>query len=310
MPLIAGVDEAGRGPLAGPVAAAAVILSEDHSIAGLNDSKKLSPKKREILYDKIMNQALAVGIATVDEKTIDRMNILNGTYEAMQMALEDLDIQPDHALIDGFPLPNQIIPNEGIIRGDEKIEVIQAASIIAKVTRDRIMDKYDIIFPEFGFSNNKGYGTPKHMDALKKCKATPIHRKSFRPVRDNFPTLSWYRKNRRIGWIGEKLAALFLMKRLYEIKSINEYSAPYGELNLIAEKNDEIVFVEVKTVSKEQLGSPELKIDYEKISKLEKAIDSYLIKNETNKNIRLDIITVFLRKGRPIINHYKGIDIC
>lgn len=310
MPLIAGVDEAGRGPLAGPVAAAAVILSEDHSIAGLNDSKKLSPKKREILYDKIMNQALAVGIATVDEKTIDRMNILNGTYEAMQMALEDLDIQPDHALIDGFPLPNQIIPNEGIIRGDEKIEVIQAASIIAKVTRDRIMDKYDIIFPEFGFSNNKGYGTPKHMDALKKWKATPIHRKSFRPVRDNFPTLSWYRKNRRIGWIGEKLAALFLMKRLYEIKSINEYSAPYGELNLIAEKNDEIVFVEVKTVSKEQLGSPELKIDYEKISKLEKAIDSYLIKNETNKNIRLDIITVFLGKGRPIIKHYKGIDIC
>ena len=310
MPLIAGVDEAGRGPLAGPVAAAAVILSEDHSIAGLNDSKKLSPKKREILYDKIMNQALAVGIATVDEKTIDRMNILNGTYEAMQMALEDLDIQPDHALIDGFPLPNQIIPNEGIIRGDEKIEVIQAASIIAKVTRDRIMDKYDIIFPEFGFSNNKGYGTPKHMDALKKWKATPIHRKSFRPVRDNFPTLSWYRKNRRIGWIGEKLAALFLMKRLYEIKSINEYSAPYGELSLIAEKNDEIVFVEVKTVSKEQLGSPELKIDYEKISKLEKAIDSYLIKNETNKNIRLDIITVFLGKGRPIIKHYKGIDIC
>jgi len=310
MPLIAGVDEAGRGPLAGPVAAAAVILSEDHSIAGLNDSKKLSPKKREILYDKIMNQALAVGIATVDEKTIDRMNILNGTYEAMQMALEDLDIQPDHALIDGFPLPNQIIPNEGIIRGDEKIEVIQAASIIAKVTRDRIMDKYDIIFPEFGFSNNKGYGTPKHMDALKKWKATPIHRKSFRPVRDNFPTLSWYRKNRRIGWIGEKLAALFLMKRLYEIKSMNGYSAPYGELNLIAEKNDEIVFVEVKTVSKEQLGSPELKIDYEKISKLEKAIDSYLIKNETNKNIRLDIITVFLGKGRPIIKHYKGIDIC
>ena len=310
MPLIAGVDEAGRGPLAGPVAAAAVILSEDHSIAGLNDSKKLSPKKREILYDKIMNQALAVGIATVDEKTIDRMNILNGTYEAMQMALEDLDIQPDHALIDGFPLPNQIIPNEGIIRGDEKIEVIQAASIIAKVTRDRIMDKYDIIFPEFGFSNNKGYGTPKHMDALKKWKATPIHRKSFRPVRDNFPTLSWYRKNRRIGWIGEKLAALFLMKRLYEIKSINEYSAPYGELNLIAEKNDEIVFVEVKIVSKEQLGSPELKIDYEKISKLEKEIDSYLIKNETNKNIRLDIITVFLGKGRPIIKHYKGIDIC
>ena len=310
MPLIAGVDEAGRGPLAGPVAAAAVILSEDHSIAGLNDSKKLSPKKREIVYDKIKNQALAVGNATVDEKTIDRMNILNGTYEAMQMALEDLDIQPDHALIDGFPLPNQIIPNEGIIRGDEKIEVIQAASIIAKVTRDRIMGKYDIIFPEYGFSNNKGYGTPKHMDALKKWKATPIHRKSFRPVRDNFPTLSWYRKNRRIGWIGEKLAALFLMKRLYEIKSINEYSAPYGELNLIAEKNDEIVFVEVKTVSKEQLGSPELKIDYEKISKLEKAIDSYLIKNETNKNIRLDIITVFLGKGRPIIKHYKGIDIC
>jgi ribonuclease HII len=147
MALIAGVDEAGRGPLAGPVAAAAVILPEDHSIAGLNDSKKLSPKKREMLYDQIMNQALAVGIGTVDEKTIDHVNILNGTYKAMRMALGDLDVQPDHALIDGFPLPDQIIPNKGIIKGDEKIEVIQAASIIAKVTRDRIMDKYDVIFP-------------------------------------------------------------------------------------------------------------------------------------------------------------------
>ena len=310
MALTAGVDEAGRGPLAGPVAAAAVILPEDHSIAGLNDSKKLSPKKREMLYDQIMNQALAVGIGTVDEKTIDHVNILNGTYKAMHIALGDLDVQPDHALIDGFALPDQIIPNKGIIKGDEKIEVIQAASIIAKVTRDRIMDKYDVIFPEYGFFSNKGYGTLKHMDALTKWKATPIHRKSFKPVRDNFPTISWYRKHRQIGWIGEKLAALFLMKKCYEIKSMNEYCAPYGELDLIAEKNDEIVFVEVKTVSKEQLGSPELKIDAEKISKLEKAIDSYLMKNDITKDIRLDIITVFLRKGRPIINHYKGIDIC
>ena len=310
MALIAGVDEAGRGPLAGPVAAAAVILPEDHSIAELNDSKKLSPKKREMLYDQIMNQALAVGIGTVDEKTIDHVNILNGTYKAMHIALGDLDVQPDHALIDGFALPDQIIPNKGIIKGDEKIEVIQAASIIAKVTRDRIMDKYDVIFPEYGFFSNKGYGTLKHMNALTKWKATPIHRKSFKPVRDNFPTISWYRKHRRIGWIGEKLAALFLMKKCYEIKSMNEYCAPYGELDLIAEKNDEIVFVEVKTVSKEQLGSPELKIDTEKISKLEKSIDSYLMKNDITKDIRLDIITVFLRKGRPIINHYKGIDIC
>ena len=194
-----------------------------------------------MLYDQIMNQALAVGIGTVDEKTIDHVNILNGTYKAMHMALGDLDVQPDHALIDGFPLPDQIIPNKGIIKGDEKIEVIQAASIIAKVTRDRIMDKYDVIFPEYGFFSNKGYGTLKHMDALTKWKATPIHRKSFKPVRENFPTISWYRKHRRIGWIGEKLAALFLMKKCYEIKSINEYSAPYGEFDLIAEKNDEFL---------------------------------------------------------------------
>ena len=309
MEIRAGVDEAGRGPLAGPVVAAAVILPDNHSITGLNDSKKLSSKKRNILFEEIMNKSVGIGVGIIDEKTIDKINILNSTHKAMQTALNELKIKPDHALIDGFALPNQEISNEGIIKGDEKIDIIQAASIIAKVTRDRIMDKYDIIFPEFGFSSHKGYGTKKHLDNLHKWKATPIHRKSFKPVGENFPTISWYRKHHRIGWIGEKLAALYLLKKSYEIISMNEHLAPYGELDLIVEKNGEIIFVDVKTISKKQLGTPELKVDDQKISKLEKSIDLYIMKNEINLDIRLDVIFVMLRSGDPKIKHYKGIDI-
>ena len=309
MEIIAGVDEAGRGPLAGPVVASAVILPDNHSITGLNDSKKLSSKKRNILFEEIMNKSVGIGVGIIDEKTIDKINILNSTHKAMQTALNELKIKPDHALIDGFALPNHEIPNEGIIKGDEKIDIIQAASIIAKVTRDRIMDKYDIIFPEFGFSSHKGYGTKKHLDNLHEWKATPIHRKSFKPVGGNFPTISWYQKHHRIGWIGEKLAALYLLKKSYEIISMNEHLAPYGELDLIVEKNGEIIFVEVKTISKKQLGTPELKVDDQKISKLEKSIDLYIMKNEINLDIRLDVISVMLRSGDPKIKHYKGIDI-
>ena len=147
MALIAGVDEAGRGPLAGPVVAAAVILDDNKPITGLADSKKLSTKKRAKLYQEIMQHA-EVGIGLIDVEEIDKNNILKATYKAMYKALGALKTKPDKALIDGYALPNQIIPNEGIIGGDDKIDSIGAASIIAKVTRDRIMEQYDVIFPE------------------------------------------------------------------------------------------------------------------------------------------------------------------
>ena len=147
MKIIAGVDEAGRGALAGPVVASAVILPEEYDLNGLNDSKKVSPLKREVLFDQITSQAISIGVGIVPANEIDRINILESTYKAMKMSLGKLNPVPEEALIDGFPLNTQIIPNRGIIKGDETIDVIKAASIIAKVTRDRIMVKYDQQYP-------------------------------------------------------------------------------------------------------------------------------------------------------------------
>jgi len=185
MKIIAGVDEAGRGSLAGPVVASAVILPEKYDLEGLNDSKKVSPVNRAVLFDKITTQAVSVGVGIVSSQEIDKINILEATYKAMKMSLGKLKPKPDEALIDGFPLPTQIIPNRGIIRGDEKIDVIKAASIIAKVTRDNLMLEYDVKYPEYGFKNHKGYGTKEHMEMLELYKSCHIHRKTFKPVSKN-----------------------------------------------------------------------------------------------------------------------------
>ena len=309
MEIIAGVDEAGRGPLAGPVTAAAVILDEQNPIAGLADSKKLSAKRREILFDEINNKALSVGIGIVDVNEIDKDNILQATYKAMFKALCSLRPKPNKALIDGFALPNQIIANEGIIKGDDKIDCIRAASIIAKVTRDRIMVKYDIIFPEYGFAKHKGYGTKDHLAHLYEFKATPIHRRSFRPVKENLPTITWLQTNRKIGQWGERLAALEYFRNGYKIHALNHHCAPYGEIDIIVEKDDEIVFVEVKTAAGKTLGEIEDQVDELKLQRLSDAIDKYLMDNEIEKDIRLDVYAVRLGKNDPILKHFKGIEL-
>jgi len=176
---ICGIDEVGRGPLAGPVVACAVILPKDCDILYINDSKKLSEKKREALYEEIMAKALAVGIGIVGPERIDEINILQATYEAMREAILKLDIQPDLLLNDAVKIPGVSIPQVSIIKGDAKSASIGAASIVAKVTRDRMMVEYDSIFPEYGFAGNKGYGTAVHIEALKQHGPTPIHRRSF-----------------------------------------------------------------------------------------------------------------------------------
>ena len=178
--LICGVDEAGRGPLAGPVCAAAVILPEDAVIEGLNDSKKLSEKKREMLYDVIKEKALAFSVAYGTLEEIGELNILQATFIAMNRAIDGLEIKPDFALIDGNRVPKVIkIPCETVVKGDGKSMSVAAASVLAKVTRDRLMLEYDKKYPEYNFKKHKGYGTKEHTELIKKYGPCEIHRISF-----------------------------------------------------------------------------------------------------------------------------------
>jgi len=177
--IIAGIDEAGRGPLAGPVVAAAVILPENMFVEGINDSKKISKAKRESIFKIIKEEALGVGVGIVDNETIDKINILNATKLAMVNAIKDLTIPPQYLLIDALELSDIYIKQKGIIGGDSKSISIAAASIVAKVTRDSLMEEYDGEYPQFKFGVHKGYGTAEHYERIKKYGITPIHRKSF-----------------------------------------------------------------------------------------------------------------------------------
>ena len=177
---ICGIDEAGRGPLAGPVVVASVILSKDSMIEGVNDSKKVSEKKREKLYDQILEEAISYGVGIIGQDEIDEINILNATKKGLTLSLQELTVKPDLIIVDALThIDTMGIPYESIIKGDAKCYSIAAASIIAKVTRDRIMREWDKVFPEYGFEQHKGYGTAKHISAIKEYGLCPIHRKSF-----------------------------------------------------------------------------------------------------------------------------------
>ena len=176
---ICGIDEAGRGPLCGPVVAAAVVLPRGECIEGVNDSKKLSEKKREVVYEEITKKALAIGIGISDVEVIEEVNILNATKIAMKKALDSLKIKPDFVLVDGNQMIEIPIEGQTVVSGDARSESIAAASIIAKVTRDHLLLEYDKVYPEYGFAKHKGYGTKMHTEAIAKYGLTPIHRPSF-----------------------------------------------------------------------------------------------------------------------------------
>ncbi len=180
--LLAGVDEVGRGPLAGPVITAAVILDPDRPIAGLGDSKKLTEKRREVLYEQIVEQSLAWSLGRCDADEIDRLNIYQATMVAMERAVAGLAIAPEYVLVDGNRCPKWHWPSEPVVKGDSRVAAIGAASIIAKVTRDREMVELETDYPGYGLAQHKGYPTPIHLDALNTLGVTPIHRRSFRPV--------------------------------------------------------------------------------------------------------------------------------
>lgn len=177
---IAGIDEAGRGPLAGPVVVACVILPKDSMIEGINDSKKISETKREKLYEKILEEAVSYGVGIVWQDEIDEINILNATKKALTDAINQMEVKPDRILVDALDkIDTNGIPYTSVIKGDAKMYSIGAASIIAKVTRDRIMREYDEVYPEYGFAGHKGYGTAKHIEAIKTVGICPLHRRSF-----------------------------------------------------------------------------------------------------------------------------------
>ena len=297
MELVAGVDEVGRGPLAGPVIACALILPTEHSIKGLKDSKKLSKKKREELFPIIKDQAISIGLGISNVKTIDKYNIREATFMAMKSALRKLDPKPVRALIDGEYIKDISIPNKGIVGGDNLIDSIKAASIIAKVTRDDIMKEYAKIFYEYGFEKNSGYGTKIHMDALKKYRATPIHRKSFKPVSNALPSISWLLKNNRIKWLGQKLAALYLRKLNFEkIEIINKHFIS-KKIDIVCFKSNVHYFINVFSA----LQSISKKTNEDILKKLHNSCihfneQSEIIDIEKQKSV-FGHISVIIRKG-------------
>ena len=301
--IIAGVDEAGRGPLAGPVVAAAVILPKNHSIEGLIDSKKLTAKKREKLYKEITN-ICDYGIGIVSHRTIDKINVLQATFKAMRVAILNLKQKPDNTLIDGYGLPDQVIKNEGVIGGDNLIECISAASIIAKVTRDELMLKIDDIFPEYGFAKHKGYGTKAHMKNLNIYKACPIHRKTFSPVKKNIPKMEWLIANDKLNKLAVQLVSLHYLNKNYTIVHINFNLNEKMPIDIVLKKGEINVFVKVILLMKntnrmniENLTTDELKNMKYEASKFNQESDSTL-------ESKFEIATIFLQKN-PIIDIYN-----
>jgi len=201
---VAGVDEAGRGPLAGPVVASAVAVDAafleselDGVLSGLTDSKKLTPSRRELFFDLLQGcPAVRIGVGIVDSEEIDTINILKATHSAMRQAVSALDPLPDMLLVDGLPVPGLPVPSEAVVKGDQLSVLISAASVIAKVTRDRIMIDYDRQYPQYGFSRHKGYGSRAHFVALMEHGPSPIHRHSFRPVRESAQLRRWSTRSR------------------------------------------------------------------------------------------------------------------
>jgi ribonuclease HII len=282
---VAGIDEAGRGPLAGPVVASCVILDPTKPIYRINDSKKLSEKAREEIYSEIMEKAIAVGIGIVDEKEIDDINILNATKKAMVIAVNDLKVSPQLLLVDAVELDEISIEQKTLTKGDSLSVSIAAASIIAKVTRDRILIEMDKKYPVYGFKKHKGYGTKEHIDAIKKFGICPIHRLSF--------TKKYASSHIILGKNGEELAAKYLSQNGYQILERNFRLGKLGEIDIIAKHKEFVCFIEVKTRSGNSYGAPSEAVNQKKQHTIRKLAWTYLKKMNLQDNfIRFDIVEV------------------
>jgi ribonuclease HII len=305
---VAGVDEAGRGPLAGPVVAAAVILRDGECPEGVGDSKALSPARREALYRRLVSTAhWAVGIAAVEE--IDRLNILNATQLAMRRALEALTPPADFALVDGLPVKGLPVPHRAIVRGDARCLSISAASIIAKVTRDRMMLDLHNQYPVYGFDRHKGYGTPQHLRALGEHGPCPSHRRSFAPVlTSEFRVPKRQPRNsepgtpnpkQALGAEGERRAALALEGAGYTVVERNA-RVGHDELDIVCRHEEAWVFVEVKTRRGSGYGAPDEAVTPRKQAKLIRAAQGWLVAHDiSDPEWRFDVVAVLFQNGAP-----------
>ena len=306
---IAGVDEAGRGPLAGPVVAACVILNPSIVINGINDSKKISPKKRYELFKKIKDKAVDVSIGIVNEKEIDDINILKATFLAMKRAVGNLSISPNLLLIDGPYSDIKLIKVVNIIRGDSKSASIGAASIIAKVTRDNIMKQYDMIYPNYGFLKHKGYGTKHHIEQLSIHKATPIHRKSFKIVKDCLPNYEFYKSKRKFYSLGLEIIATQYIKRNYIlIERDIVLDKVFDKIDFLFRNSREKEFIKIIALDDNEIVSFG-KHNIEDINSYIDNIKNIISKETCNLNIWLKVILVeFKPKAKPqitILNNEK-----
>ena len=289
---ICGIDEAGRGPLCGPVCAAAVILPEGCEIEGLNDSKKLSEKKREALFDVVCETAVAYGIGTASAQEIDEINILQATFLAMRRAVEALSVKPDLALIDGNRKPGLSCDEVTIVKGDAKCMSIAAASILAKVTRDRYMREMDKQYPQYCFAQHKGYGTKLHYEKIAEFGICDLHRRTFLKKilgEEKTPPTPAAAAGKR----GEDIAAAYYEKHGFSVTERN-FHARCGEIDVIAENADTLVFCEVKTRKPESFGRPCEAVDSKKQAKIVQTALLYLQDRATDKQPRFDVVEVFL----------------
>lgn len=297
--IIAGVDEVGRGPLAGPVVAAAVILPKNCRIEGVDDSKKLTAKKRESLYEQILEKAVSYGIGVVSWERIDEINILQATYEAMREAIAQLNPAPRFILADAVTIPQISIPQKGIIKGDAKSLSIGAASIVAKVYRDRLMQTYDDLYPEYGFASNKGYGSAEHIAGIKVHGICSIHRRSF--VK-NFLTPEG---NQIKGALGEELAVKQMLRMGYEILARN-YRSHGGEIDIIAKKDTYIIFTEVKYRAGRRKGEPCEAVDKRKQDHIIRTAQAFIAEKDIEGDFRFDVAEVLEENGKTYFRYTEN----
>ena len=296
--LLAGVDEAGRGPLAGPVVAAAVILPKSFYLDSIKDSKKISEKKRMIVYKEIIENALDVGVGICHEEEIDQINILEATYKAMKKALGSLRRKPHLTLIDGLKAKISMYNCKYIIKGDSKSQSIAAASIVAKVVRDKMMINYDKVFTEYGFAKHKGYGTKFHIEAIINNKSSPIHRKSFKPISEHLPSFLFFNTKEKLQKLAiQIIASKYVQNECNILEVFNN-----NKINIIhLEKNRCVASIVEYDVSNKKI----IETNNYNNDKIRNEIE--LKEKEFKQNIELDVILVKFSKQKPKIIIEKNV---